>query len=69
MMQGCDPQNQRSQPSVESDRRSTWTAPRSGGGLSGVMPGVAQVPVVMPVAEVVSVSRVVSSSANELSVR
>ena len=41
----------------------------SGGGLSGVMPGVAQVPVVMPVAEVVSVSRVVSSSANELSVR
>jgi hypothetical protein len=33
------------------------------------MPGVAQVPVVMPVAEVVSVSRVVSGSANELSVR
>ena len=30
----------------------------SGGGLSGVMPGVAQVPVVMPVVEVVSVSRV-----------
>ena len=39
------------------------------GGLSGVMPGVAQVPVVMPVAEVLSVSRVVSSSASELSVR
>jgi site-specific recombinase XerD len=41
----------------------------SGGGLSGVMPGVAQVPVVMPVAEVVSVSRVPSSSANDVSVR
>lgn len=41
----------------------------SGGGLSGVMPGAAQVPVVMPVAEVVSVSRVPSSSANDVSVR
>ena len=41
----------------------------SGGGLSGVMPGVAQVPVVMPVPGVVSVSRVVSSSASEVSVR
>jgi len=41
----------------------------SGGGLSGVMPGVAQSPGVSSVAEVLSVSRVVSSSANELSVR
>lgn len=40
-----------------------------GGGLSGVMPGVAQLPVVMPVVEVVSVSRVVSSSASDASVR
>jgi hypothetical protein len=41
----------------------------SGGGVSGVMPGVAQVPVVMLAAEVVSVSRVLSSSASDVSVR
>ena len=51
------------------DDSGAWDSAPSGGGLSGVMPGAAQVPVVMPVAEVVSVSRVPSSSANDVSVR